>query len=205
MRSLETKVLLYSTAAFTPHWSPLSDLTGQNSKRTPLSTLVPLVVETPEFDGQKFENAAVVLTVHESPLRAGTSKILVYLSNGRMRRIPRHGYGMHVPAALFSYSCDGNGHGVGERDHRWRRTSVRAAVPRMPLHELSYAGYAVEDLEYEVYNATAIPRERGPRTRMASDKALVGAPKGAHWQHLSSYSGVVTTLMPEEVVVAYYE
>jgi hypothetical protein len=34
-----------------------------------------------------------------------------------MRRIPRHGYGMHVPAALFSYSCDGNGHGVGGRDH----------------------------------------------------------------------------------------
>lgn len=200
MRGLETKVLLYSTAAFTFHWSPLSDLMGQNSKRTPLSTLVPLVVETPEFDGQKFENAAAVLTVHESPLRAGTSKILVYLSNGRMRRIPRYGYGMHVPAALFSYSCDGNGSGVGRRDHGWRRTSVRAAVPRMPLHRLSYAGHAVEDLEYEVYNAT------GPRKRMASDKApLVGAPKGAHWQHLSSYSSVVTTLMPEEVVVAYYE
>ncbi|KAF7335695.1 hypothetical protein MVEN_02224900 [Mycena venus] len=95
-------IIVYSTAAFERHWNPLSELTSPTQKHTPLAMLVPLVVETPGFDNNiNFRNAASVLSVHESPLRPGTFKVRVYLSDGHMRKHAR--YGTYVPAAVCCY------------------------------------------------------------------------------------------------------
>ncbi|KAJ6564694.1 hypothetical protein B0H19DRAFT_1259112 [Mycena capillaripes] len=184
-----THILVYSTAIFDPHWSPLSDLRSTIQRRTTLPTLMPLVFETPKFEDEYFHDASSILTIHESPLRPGVFRLRVYLSDGRVRKSSRQR--VHVPAAVFCYSCNG-----GSGDHAWRLESTRATLPLMPFHEFSYAGHAVEDRKYDVYDIARINPSRKP---------LVSAPPRSLWQHLSPYSGVVTTLMPEEVLVAYYE
>jgi hypothetical protein len=67
----------------------------------------------------------------------------------------------------------------------------------MQFHSFSYAGQAVDDRDYELY--------AGAEERMTEYLwRLARKPPGCVWQDLSPYSGVVTSVMAHEVVVAYY-
>ncbi|KAJ7618112.1 hypothetical protein DFH06DRAFT_1483368 [Mycena polygramma] len=190
---LETRICLYSTTVFDPHWNLLSTLNSPAMKRIALAALVPVIVETPTFEGEPFHHASSILSVHESPLSPNTFRLRVYLSDGGTRSKNRETY---IPAAVFCYRCNGG----TNNNPGWRHESTRRAVSQMAFHAFSYAGYAVEDRRYDVHNSASANlgnrRVRSP---------LLRAPQGALWQHLSPYSAVVTTLMPEEVVVAYYD
>ncbi|KAJ6485407.1 hypothetical protein C8R47DRAFT_1321235 [Mycena vitilis] len=187
----ETRICLYSTTAFDPHWNPLSTLNSPAMKRIALAALVPVIVERPTFEGEPFHHASSILSVHESPLSPDTFRLRVYLSDVGTRTKNRETY---IPAAVFCYQCNG---GTGDNPS-WRHESTRRAVSQMAFHAFSYAGHAVEDRKYDVHDSVSanLGNHRSP---------LLRAPQGALWQHLSPYSAVVTTLMPDEVVVAYYE
>jgi hypothetical protein len=186
----QTQVLLYSVDAFATFWRPLDGLNTPAVERITLAALIPLVVESPEIDNQHFRDATISLSVRESPLRPGTFRILVYLSDMHMQN-KRHPH-MSGGAAMFYYTCH------GARDaHEWRLESVRHAQSSMQFHSFSYAGQAVDDRDYELY--------AGAEERMTEYLwRLARKPPGCVWQDLSPYSGVVTSVMAHEVVVAYY-
>ncbi|KAJ7930879.1 hypothetical protein B0H13DRAFT_2651782 [Mycena leptocephala] len=180
------------TRRISPYTVPLPHM-----KRITLAALVPLVVERLEIDNQHFRDATISLSVCESPLRPGTFRILVYLFDGRMRnkRRPR----MSGTAAVFCYTCHGT-----RNAHEWHLESAHHAQSSMKFHSLSYAGQAVDDRFYELYDGAEerMPDYLGPAHGPLGQ--LVRTPPGCVWQDLSPYSGVVTSVMAHEVVVAYY-
>ncbi|KAJ7869040.1 hypothetical protein B0H13DRAFT_2063521 [Mycena leptocephala] len=177
----QTQVLLYSVDAFATFWRPLDGLNTPAVERITLAALIPLVVESPEIDNQHFHDATISLSVRESPLHPGTFRIL-------NKRHPR----MSGTAAMFCYTCRG-----GRDAHEWRLESAHPAQPSMQFHSFSYAGQAVDDRNYELYAGAGV-------MMLEYMGRLARTPPGCVWQDLSPYSGVVTSVVAEEVVVAYY-
>ncbi|KAJ6523385.1 hypothetical protein DFH09DRAFT_1190509 [Mycena vulgaris] len=189
-----TQVLLYSLGSFAPYWRPITNSSPSVHEPITLAALVPLVVETPEFDARQFRDGLNRLSVLESPIQSGTFLVQIHLYDGSVQN-PLHRRAMGI-AAIFSYI-------VRRAElHGWRRCSARAAVPGLIFHELSYAGHGVDDAWKTVYSTDAVP-DYAPGVPPFPSQVLK-PPLFCRWQDLSPYSGVVTTLTDKEVIVSYY-